>query len=74
MEIVDTKFWFYVAKNPILWKNAVIPIVNIINMLDFLVDTVYDMWVFAGKVSQQIVGILMGTNCVPLLANVFLYP
>ena len=29
--------------------------------------------VFAGKVFQQIVGIPMGTNCVPLLADIFLY-
>ena len=29
--------------------------------------------VFAGKVSQQPVGIPMGTNCVPLLADIFLY-
>ena len=29
--------------------------------------------VFAGKVFQQIVGIPMGTNCTPLLADIFLY-
>ena len=29
--------------------------------------------VFAGKVFQQIVGIPMGTNCAPLLADIFLY-
>ena len=29
--------------------------------------------VFAGKVFQQTVGILMGTNCAPLLADIFLY-
>ena len=29
--------------------------------------------VFAGKVLQQIVGIPMGTNCAPLLADIFLY-
>ena len=40
-------------------------------MLEFLVDNVFV--VFAGKVFQQTVGIPMGTNCVPLLANVFLY-
>ena len=31
------------------------------------------MKVFAGKVFQQIVGIPMGTNCAPLLADIFLY-
>ena len=29
--------------------------------------------VFAGKVFQQIIGIPMGTNCAPLLAEIFLY-
>ena len=40
---------------------------EIIKMLEFLVFVI-----FSGKVCQQIVGILMGTNCVPLLANIFL--
>ena len=43
---------------------------DIIKMLDFLVD-IFE--VFAGKVFQQIVGIPMGTNCAPLLADIFLY-
>ena len=40
-------------------------------MLEFLVDSLYV--VFGGKVFQQIVGIPMGTNCAPLLADIFLY-
>ena len=40
-------------------------------MLEFLVDNIFV--VFAGKVFQQIVGIPMGTNYDPLLANTFLY-
>ena len=44
---------------------------DIIKMLEFLVDNIFV--VFAGKVSQQIVGIPMGTNCAPLLADIFLY-
>ena len=40
-------------------------------MLEFLVDNIFV--VFAGKVFQQIVGIPMGTNCAPLLADIFLY-
>ena len=40
-------------------------------MLEFLVDNIFV--VFGGKVFQQIVGIPMGTNCAPLLANIFLY-
>ena len=40
-------------------------------MLEFLVDNIFE--VFGGKVFQQIVGIPMGTNCAPLLADIFLY-
>ena len=44
---------------------------DIIKMLEFLVDNIFV--VFAGKVFQQIVGIPMGTNCAPLLADLFLF-
>ena len=44
---------------------------DIINILEFLVDNIFV--VFGGKVFQQIVGIPMGTNCAPLLADIFLY-
>ena len=44
---------------------------DIIKMLEFLVDNIFV--VFAGKVFQQIIGIPMGTNCAPLLADIFLY-
>ena len=40
-------------------------------MLEFLVDNIFV--VFAGKVFQQTVDISMGTNCAPLLADIFLY-
>ena len=40
-------------------------------MLEFLVDNIFV--VFAGKVFQQIIDIPMGTNCAPLLADIFLY-
>ena len=40
-------------------------------MLEFLVDNIFV--VFAGKVFQQTVGIPMGTNCAPLIADIFLY-
>ena len=42
---------------------------DIVNMLEFLVDNIFV--VFGGKVFQQIVGIPMGTNCAPLLADIF---
>ena len=44
---------------------------DINNMLEFLVDNIFV--VFGGKVFQQIVGIPMGTNCAPLLTDIFLY-
>ena len=40
-------------------------------MLEFLVDNIFV--VSGGKVFQQIVGIPMGTNCAPLLTDIFLY-
>ena len=44
---------------------------DIIKMLEFLADNIFV--VFAGKVFQQIIGIPMGTNSAPLLADIFLY-
>ena len=44
---------------------------DIIKMLEFLSDNIFV--VFAGKVFQQTVGIPMGTNRAPLLADIFLY-
>ena len=44
---------------------------DIIKMLEFLVDNIF--MVFVGKVFQQIVGIPMETNCVPFLADIYLY-
>ena len=40
-------------------------------MLDFLIDNIFVT--FGGRVFQQTVGIPMGTNCAPLLADLFLY-
>ena len=40
-------------------------------MLGFLVDNIYV--VFGDQVFQQTVGIPMGTNCAPLLADLFLH-
>ena len=44
---------------------------DFIKMLECLVDNIFV--VFAGKVFQQIVGIPIGTNCAPLLTDIFLY-
>jgi len=40
-------------------------------MLEFLIDNIFV--IFGGRVFQQTVGIPMGTNCSPLLADLFLY-
>ena len=40
---------------------------NICGMLDFLIDNIFVM--FGGRVFQQTVGIPMGNNCAPLLAD-----
>ena len=40
-------------------------------MIKFLVDSIYVR--FDGQLFRQIVGISMGTNCAPLLADLFLY-
>ena len=42
---------------------------DIIKMLEFLEDTI--CVVYAGKVFQKIVGIPIGTNCAPLLADIW---
>jgi hypothetical protein len=40
-------------------------------MLEFFIDNIYV--VVGGQVFQQSVGIPIGTNCAPLLADLFLY-
>jgi hypothetical protein len=44
---------------------------QVISMLEFLIDKIFVS--FGGTLFQQVVGIPMGTNCVPLLADLFLY-
>ena len=44
---------------------------GIINMLECLIDNIFV--IFVGGVFQQTVGIPMGTNCAPLLCDLFLY-
>ena len=44
---------------------------DIIWMVEFLIDNMYVE--FGGHVYQQTVGITMGNNCAPLVADLFLY-
>ena len=45
--------------------------VDVISILDFLIDNIYVE--LSGLIFQQTDGIPMGTNCAPLLADLFLY-
>ena len=44
---------------------------DICKITEFLVDNIYAR--FGGQLFRQMVGIPMGTNCAPLLADLFLY-
>ena len=44
---------------------------NVCDTLSFLLDNIYIR--FGTKLYRQIVGILMGTNCAPLVADLFLF-
>jgi len=44
---------------------------DIVNMINFLVDNI--LIEFGGRIFQQTVGIPLGTNCVPPLADLFLH-
>ena len=44
---------------------------NICKMIEFLIDNIFVQ--FGGRLFHQIIGIPMGTNCAPLLADLFLY-
>ena len=73
IDIEDTHFWFWVAKNNILLMNTNANRKNteedIINMLEFLVDIniVEIDWIFF----HQIVVIPIRTHCVSRLAEIF---
>ena len=43
---------------------------NICKMIEFLIDNIFVQ--FGGRLFRQMIGIRMGTNCAPLLANLFL--
>ena len=44
---------------------------NICKMIEFLIDNIFVQ--FGGRLCRQVIGIPMGTNCAPLLADLFLY-
>ena len=46
-------------------------VADVVKVLDYLTDNIFVE--FGGRIFQQTIGILMGTNCAPLLADLFLY-
>ena len=44
---------------------------NICKMIEFLIDNIFVQ--FRGRLFRQVTGVPMGTNCAPLLADLFLY-
>jgi hypothetical protein len=44
---------------------------QVISMLEFLIDNIFVS--FGGTLFQQVAGIPLGTNCTPLLADLFFY-
>ena len=44
---------------------------NICRMIEYLIDHIFVQ--FGGRLFRQVIGIPMGTNCAPLLADLFLY-
>ena len=62
----DTYFVRHHSDSPYKYSEA-----DITGMLEFLVDNIYV--VFGDQVFQQTVGIPVGTNCAPLLEDLFLY-
>jgi hypothetical protein len=62
----DTYFVRHHSESPYKYSEA-----DIKGVLGFLVDNLYV--IFEDQVFQESVGIPMGTNCAPLLADIFLY-
>ena len=60
----------YFTSNPLNGDNKYTAD-DICKMIEFLVDNIYVR--FGGQLFRQMVGIPMGTNCAPLLADLFLY-
>ena len=55
----------------LLWKTLKIIMQNVCDALTFLLDNSFIR--FGTKLFRQVVGIPMGTNCAPLIADLFLF-
>ena len=61
--IINLLFWAKSQRRVALWSLTMI--------VEFLIDNIFVK--FGGHLFCQVIGILMGTNCAPLLADLFLY-
>ena len=59
-------FWSLKNSGEVLWFCQ-----NVCDALSYLLDDIYIM--FSTKSYRQIICILMGTNCAPLVADLFLF-
>ena len=69
--VIDLPYcWFIlsVISIVVLWMT---PADNICKMIEFLIDNIFVQ--SGGRLFRQVIGIPMGTNCAPLLADLFLY-
>ena len=73
----STKLYISVYKNNAKWTNSPRKNTNafsdkdVINLMCWLIDNIYVK--FGDKLFRQVIGIPMGTDCAPYLANLFLY-
>ena len=56
---------------PLMTENVFSLPLNVCDALSYLLDNIYIR--FGTKLYRQIVGIPMDTNCLPLIADLFLY-
>ena len=64
-------FQIFITSKILFWFYQKFSETDIINMLDFFIDNIFVF--LGGRNFQQTVAIPMGTNCAPLLADLFLY-
>ena len=63
---------FYYLINDSYWQSYTYwTCEDMIELVNFLLDNIFIR--FGNKVYRQVVGIPMGTNCAPLIADLFLY-
>ena len=66
MEIVALTMQTYTSYAAQKYSDA-----DVIKMLEYLIDNIFVE--FRGRIFQQTIGIRMGTNCAPLLVDLFLW-